>query len=105
MLVALMASACFAEDITDAEAVLRADGTPGDPEYGAYLAQECAACHLAESTSAVPSIAGIEPGYFRMAMAEYGSRIRENAAMENVARSLGDEELAALAAYFATNQH
>lgn len=89
------------EEWTDAQAVLMADGSPGDPEYGAYLVQECSACHAADGAGSVPPIAGIAPGYFREAMVEYASRIRENAVMENVARSLGDEELAALAAHFA----
>jgi len=106
VLVAASAPACLAEadeeaEWTDARAATMADGTPGDADYGAYLVQECTACHAPDGAGGVPPIAGIAPGYFREAMAEYASRARENAVMENVARSLGDEELAALSAYFA----
>lgn len=90
-----------AEEDEDRRAVLTAEGGEGDPDYGAYLVQECTACHVAGGTTAVPAIDGIAPGYFRLAMEEYAQGARENAAMVNVARSLGDEELAALAAYFA----
>lgn len=88
-------------DDEDRRAVLTAEGGEGDPDYGAYLVQECTACHVAGGAMAVPAIDGIAPGYFRLAMEEYARGERENAAMANVARSLGDEELAALAAYFA----
>lgn len=105
LMTAASASACLAgeaEETTDARAVLTADGTPGDPDYGEYLAQECTTCHSEDGAAGgVPPIEGIEPGYFREAMAEYLSGERENAAMASVARSLGDEELAALAAWFA----
>jgi len=86
--------------IADHLATLAPSGDPGDPDYGAYLAQECTSCHIAGGTAAVPGIDGIAPGYFRLAMAEYAAEMRDNKAMANVARSLGGEELAALAAHF-----
>lgn len=105
-LAAALTFPCLADDMewTDDRAVQMADGVPGDPAYGEYLAQECASCHFAEGAGNVPPIAGIAPGYFREAMAEYTGGIRDNAAMASVARSLDDEQLAALAAWFATQQ-
>lgn len=91
-------------EMSDMRAVLTVDGVPGDPEYGEYLVQECTACHVADGAGGVPPIDGIAPGYFRLAMIEYADGTRDNAVMVSVARSLGDEELAALAAWFATQQ-
>jgi len=106
ILVAATARLCLAGgDMTDDDrAILTEDGTPGDPEYGAYLVEECSSCHAVEGSDGVPPITGIEPAYFRLAMDEYVNGERDNAAMKSVALSLGDEEQAALAAYFATLQ-
>lgn len=78
----------------------------GDVAYGEYLASECAGCHQLDGTASggVPAIIGLDPEGFLLAMYEYRLGTRPNAAMQTVSRSLGDEELAALAAYFATLQ-
>lgn len=98
----------FADDAAEMIGDFLAGVVPGeglaDPDYGEYLAQECSSCHVAGGSGAVPGIDGIAPGYFRLAMGEYVSKFRENAAMENVARSLGEAELAALAAWFSKQQ-
>ena len=93
------AGAASAGGMTDEDAMLGPDGMPGDAEYGAYLAQECAACHSTRSTGTVPPIAGIAPAYFREAMAEYASGERDSPPMAMVVRSLDDEQMAALAVH------
>jgi cytochrome c len=82
-----------------------AGGRPGlaaDIEYGAYLAQECSSCHAKNSNaSGIPDIAGLPMDYFIQALSWYKEGARENATMQTVARSLDDEQIAALAAYYA----
>lgn len=74
----------------------------GDPEYGEYLAGECITCHQADgSNQGIPSITGWPVSAFLKALHAYRSGSRENPVMQNIAKALGDEELAALAAYFA----
>lgn len=74
----------------------------GDPEYGAYLAQECSSCHQNNiEKSEIPKIGGLPVDYFIQALLWYKDGTRENVTMQAVARSLDDEQIAALAAYFA----
>ena len=71
-------------------------------EYGEYLSGECTSCHhLGGQDSGIPSIVGWSEKAFIDALKAYQSGARANPAMQNVARSLGDEELLALARYFA----
>lgn len=73
----------------------------GDPEYGAYLSGECTSCHQAEGgDDGIPSIVYWPEADFVTAMHAYKSKIRENPVMQMIAGRLGDEEIAALAAYF-----
>ena len=72
----------------------------GDPDYGAYLAQDCASCH--GGGGAIPPLEGMPGAYVLLALAEYENGARDNAAMASVARSLDDEMRAALAAWLAT---
>ena len=79
----------------------------GDVAYGEYLAGECTTCHLlgaTEATGAVPLIAGHDPEVFVAMMQDYKLGYREHGAMQMIAARLGDEELAALAAFFATQE-
>lgn len=80
-------------------AILEIDG---DVAYGAYLSTECTACHRASGGEDIPSIAGLAPSVFIMGMADYRSGTREHQVMNMVTSRLGDEEIAALAAYFAS---
>ena len=74
----------------------------GDADYGAYLSGECTTCHQASGDyDGIPSITHWEEIYFKVAMHEYKLKTRENPVMQMVAGRLGDEEIAALAAYFA----
>lgn len=75
----------------------------GDPEYGEYLASECTTCHLADGgNQGIPSIVLWPEEDFVIAMHAYKSRKRAHPVMQMIAGRLGDEEIAALAAYFAT---
>ena len=75
----------------------------GDLDYGAYLAGECVTCHQADGhAGGIPPIAGLPRPAFIQALLEYRTNIRQNEVMKLRALSLGDEEIAALAAYFAS---
>ncbi|MBF9047005.1 cytochrome C [Rhodobacterales bacterium LSUCC0031] len=73
----------------------------GDVPYGEYLSSECTACHRDSGGSDIPTIRGLAPSAFIAGMVDYRNGTREHQVMNTVARRLGDEELAALAAYFA----
>ena len=71
-----------------------------DLAYGEYLAGECVACHRAGSESAIPPINALPAPYFIEALREYRDGERDHELMRTVARSLGEAEMEALAAYF-----
>nr|WP_241434557.1 c-type cytochrome [Sulfitobacter noctilucae] len=73
----------------------------GDPEYGEYLSSECTACHQADgSADGIPSVTGWPIDDFVVAMHAYKDKLRPHPVMQMMAARLGDEEIAALAAYF-----
>jgi cytochrome c len=73
----------------------------GDVEYGAYLAQECLTCHQASGhADGIPSIVGLPRAHFVGALLEYRNNIRSNEVMKLMTSAMGNEEMAALAAYF-----
>lgn len=72
----------------------------GDVAYGEYLSSECTACHRAIGGEGIPSIAGVAPSVFIMGLTAYRNGEREHPVMNMVASRLGDEEIAALAAFF-----
>lgn len=75
----------------------------GDPEYGAFLSGECTSCHLVSGgDDGIPSIVLWPERDFVLAMHAYKDKKRANPTMQMIAGRLGDEEIAALAAYFAT---
>lgn len=84
-------SACFA-----------AQSRAGDPEYGEFLSGQCTTCHqLSGKDAGIPSIVGWPVDSFVAVMNAYKTKERANKAMQSIAGSLGEEEIAALAAYFA----
>ena len=84
-----------------AGAAAGAPALAADPAYGAYLAAECASCHSTERTSdVIPPLQTVPYDRFIIALKEYRDGVRTNAAMQAVARSLGDIEIEALAAHF-----
>lgn len=74
----------------------------GDRAYGEYLANECVACHQRSgSNDGIPGIIGWPVEDFVIAMHAYKRQIRPHPVMQMMAGRLSDEEIAALAAYFA----
>lgn len=74
----------------------------GDPEYGEYLSSECTTCHQADGgDDGIPSIVRWGEDRFVTVMHAYKLGAREHPVMNMVAGRLGNEEIAALAAYFA----
>jgi cytochrome c len=75
----------------------------GDPAWGEYLASECQTCHQADgSDQGIPSITGWPTGDFVVAMHAYKQKLRPHPVMQMMAGRLNEDEIAALAAYFAT---
>jgi cytochrome c len=74
----------------------------GDPAYGAYLSSECTTCHQRDgSDEGIPSITHWPEADFVAAMHAYKQKLRPHPVMQMIASRLSDEEIAALAAYFA----
>lgn len=75
----------------------------GDVAYGEYLASECLTCHKRDgSDDGIPSIVKWPEEDFVIAMHAYKRKLRVHPVMQMMAGRLSDEEIAALAAYFAT---
>ena len=72
-----------------------------DVELGRYLATECLTCHRAATGAAIPNIFGIAETTFAEVVKAYRSKQRENPVMQTIAGRLKDDEIEALAAYFA----
>lgn len=74
----------------------------GDPEYGNYLSGECVTCHqINGGDDGIPSIIGWMEEDFVTALHAYKNDHRPHPVMQLMAKRLSDEEIAALAAYFA----
>lgn len=78
----------------------------GDIALGEYLSAECVTCHQLSGavTAGVPSIVGLSQEAFIAALMAYKTGIRENQVMRGIATRLKDDEIAALAAYFAARR-
>ena len=75
----------------------------GDPEYGEYLSSECKTCHQSSGgDDGIPSIILWPEEDFVIAMHAYKNKKRPHPVMQMMAGRLNEEEIAALAAYFAT---
>ncbi|MDK8871817.1 c-type cytochrome [Paracoccus sp. SSJ] len=100
------------QDIPEAEPTARASAPvlpgwilalQGDPGFGEYLSAECTTCHQRDgSDQGIPSIAGWPEQDFVVAMHAYRQKLRPHPVMQMMAGRLSEEEIAALAAYFAT---
>lgn len=74
----------------------------GDTDYGEYLSSECKTCHQQDgSDQGIPAITHWPTEDFVVAMHAYKRKIRPHPVMQMMANRLSDEEIAALAAYFA----
>ena len=75
----------------------------GDIEYGEYLSSECVTCHQNKlEEGQIPVIHGMNEQGFVEVMFAYRSKLFENATMQTIAARLTDEDIKALAAYFAS---
>lgn len=76
----------------------------GDPAAGKAKAAACAGCHGAsgEGVKPNPAIAGLPEAKFVEAMKDYKSGKRANPVMKSFAGPLSDQDLANLAAYYAS---
>jgi cytochrome c553 len=73
-----------------------------DLELGRYLASECVTCHrTATSTGPIPSIFGMAEPRLTTLLRAYRDKQLPNPVMQQIAGRLNDEDIAALAAYFA----
>ncbi len=74
----------------------------GDVAYGEYLASECLTCHRADGAAeGIPSITNWPSADFVVAMHAYKEKLRPHPVMQMTAARLSNEEIAALAAFFA----
>jgi cytochrome c len=73
-----------------------------DRELGQYLSTECLTCHRpsGQAVGGVPQIFGWPEDQFIAVMHAYKHAHRDNPVMQTIAGRLGEEEIAALAAYF-----
>ncbi|MFN3971277.1 MAG: c-type cytochrome [Gemmobacter sp.] len=75
----------------------------GDVEFGEYLSSECTTCHQRDgSDQGIPAITQWPDEDFVVAMHAYKQKLRPHPVMQMMAGRLSDDEIAALAAYFAT---
>jgi cytochrome c len=80
--------------------VARSPCLAGDAAYGEYLAAECVTCHGGAANASIPPLRTLRYEELIAALEAYRDGTRTNAVMRSVARSLGDAEIKALAAYF-----
>lgn len=75
-------------------------------ESGAYLAANCANCHGTTGTSqgAMPSLAGKDAQYIVDQMREFRDGKRPGTIMHQLSKGYSDEQIAAIAAYFAAQK-
>jgi cytochrome c553 len=80
--------------------IARNPGLAADAAYGEYLASECVTCHGANANASIRDLHALRYEELIAALKAYRDGTRTNAIMQSVARSLGDTEIEALAAYF-----
>lgn len=74
-----------------------------DIELGRYLGAECLTCHrTATASSTIPNILGVNPATLAQRLKAYRSGELANPVMQTIAGRLKDDEIEALAAYFAS---
>ena len=72
-------------------------------DYGEYLSGECTTCHRMDGKdNGIPGIVGWDVASFVETVNYYKKGLRKNKAMESVAKTLDDEQIKALAVYFAS---
>lgn len=80
-------------------------GYGADVELGRHLATECMTCHgTAKADSTIPNIVGLGETHFVEVIKAYRAKTLPNPVMQTVASRLNDEDIAALAAFFAASK-
>ena len=82
-----------------------APAVAGDAAAGKEKSATCAACHGAEGIATAPNyptLAGQYESYLAQSLAAYRSGARQNAIMAGFAGQLSDEDIADLAAWYAS---
>jgi cytochrome c553 len=76
----------------------------GDAQAGKAKAAACAACHGANGQGVAPNpaLAGKSEDQLAQAMKDYKSGKRDNAIMKGLVAGLSDQDIANLAAYYAS---
>ncbi|MDO6695470.1 cytochrome c [Aliiglaciecola sp. 3_MG-2023] len=88
-----------------AGSALCAPAFAGDAEKGKAKSATCAACHGSNGISMIPmypNLAGQKEQYLVLQMKAFRSGERNNMVMAPMAKGLSDEDIADLAAYFAS---
>ena len=76
----------------------------GDPLAGKKMVAKCVVCHGRDGIAKIPdapNLAGQKETYILRSFAAYKSGERKNEQMSIIAKSVGDAELADIAAYYA----
>lgn len=77
----------------------------GNVEYGQYLSSTCVTCHQASGdSSGIPPIINWPAEAFVTVLHAYKNKSRDNQVMQQITSALGNEEIAALAAYYESIQ-
>jgi len=82
----------------------RSANAAGDVQAGKAKAVACAGCHGANGQGAAPNprLAGLKEDKLIKDLKDYKSGKRDNAVMKAITNSLSDQDIANLAAYFAS---
>jgi cytochrome c553 len=82
----------------------RSADAAGDVQAGKAKAAACAGCHGADGKGVAPNpvLAGKKEDQIIQALKDYKSGKRDNAVMKGMASSLSDQDIANVAAYFAS---
>jgi len=77
----------------------------GDASLGKKKSATCALCHGSNGISTkdvYPNLAGQKEGYLAKALTDFRSGARKDPLMSNIAKSLSDEDINNIAAYFSS---
>jgi len=100
-LLGLVLGSAFAQEVPPVLAL------EGDPAVGAEIAQGCAGCHTADGNSTVamfPRLAGQHVDYLKVQLFVFKIGARPGTMMNPVAAALSDQQIADVAAYFASQE-
>ena len=73
----------------------------GDPDAGREKARGCAGCHGLDGRGRIP-LADKTTGYLEEQLRAYRNRMRSDKTMNAIAKQLDDQDIADLAAYYAS---